>query len=69
MRLISEKTRPNGARRVSVELAEGERLFAVRQDDHYRLAEPMHEDIVKGHVLHPRLVVWCSLSQTWVDAA
>lgn len=35
---------------------------------HYKLGEPMHEDVIAGHILaEARPAHWCSLEQKWVD--
>lgn len=56
------------ARRVTVELAQGETLGVVREGGYYRLGGQV-EDIVQGHVITEMTgVYWCSVSQAWVEA-
>lgn len=54
-----------GAKRVLVELMEGEHLMAVRADAHYRLSHPLG-DIVPGRCLREAAQVsWCPAEQEW----
>lgn len=69
MKIIKEQipTLKRG-RLLTVELAPGENLIAVKDDKFYRLGGQV-EAVVAGHVLtsgYP--VVWCSVSQEWVES-
>lgn len=67
MEIKKEKVLPTGKRLVTVMLHEGEELIAVRDDEHYRLGQPV-EDIVAGHIItEAQRVVWCSASQRWAE--
>ena len=54
-------------RRVTVELAPGEKLVSFHENEHYRTGYPC-EDIVSGRIiLESHHVQWCSFSQEWVS--
>ena len=45
-----------------------ERLVTIDPDAHYKLGEPMREDVIAGHILADATRVhWCSIEQKWVD--
>lgn len=67
MKIVKDFTTAKGVRRVTVELAEGEKLVAVRESSHYRLGYPI-EDVVPSHVLsNAGPVVWDPCSQKWIE--
>ena len=68
MKITKDYTRKDGVRTVTVQLAEGEQLMAVKEDSYYRLGGQL-DDVVGGHCIigSPR-VVWCSIEQKWVEA-
>lgn len=65
MKTISTTQKPNGKRRVTVELDAGETLLAVRDGAHYKLGHPV-EEVMAAHILvDSQKVTWCSASQEW----
>lgn len=47
--------------------AKGEAIIKLDPSGHYKLGEPMHEDVIAGHILaDAKPVHWCSLGQEWV---
>lgn len=47
--------------------SKSETLIAINPDLHYKLGEPLHEDVFAGHIIadaHP--AIWCSLEQKWL---
>jgi len=57
----------NGKEHVLVELDSDEELIVVRKNAHYRLGYPI-EDVVPSHVVSDSTpVVWCPISQGWVN--
>lgn len=64
-------------RRVTVELSDGEDIQAycageslaiINLNAHYKLGEPMQDDVIAGHILADATrVTWCSIQQKWVD--
>lgn len=67
MKTLKDITLKSGVRRVTVELATGEKLLALHDDRHYRLGYPV-EDVVPSHVvLDATEVSWCCLEQKWRD--
>ncbi|CAB4241136.1 hypothetical protein UFOVP228_24 [uncultured Caudovirales phage] len=71
MKVLHTKTLKDGRRHVLMELSPHEKgHFAyIMPDAFYRLNEPMHEDIVIGHIIqNPQRVYWDSLEQKWIDA-
>lgn len=66
MKVVSDKVGANGLRRVTVVLARGESLMAIRDNSHYKLGQPV-DDIVRSHIImNAEEVSWCSASQEWV---
>lgn len=64
---IAERILFNGRRRVTVELAPGERLVAISDDAFYRLGEPMDE-VLQGHIIAgAQRVAWCPVEQKWTE--
>lgn len=52
-------------RRMTIELAPGETILIIRQENFYRLGGEVN-DVVAGHVLaETRSVYWCSITQKW----
>ena len=48
--------------------ARGETIIKLDQGGHYKLGEPMHDDVIAGHILaDAKPVHWCSLGQEWVS--
>lgn len=44
-----------------------EDFINIKPSAHYRLGEPMHDDVIAGHILaDTKRVRWCSLEQKWV---
>lgn len=78
MKIIKSTPRPNGKTRLIVELEPDEDIHAVKEsnefltirpNDHYRLGEPLHDDVMAGHILAgARRVHWCSVEQKWREA-
>lgn len=67
MKTISTTQKPNGKRRVVVELDANENLVAIRDGSHYKLGHPVC-DVMASHVLaEAEQVNWCSVSQEWVS--
>lgn len=67
MKLVQTTERNDGTTRVVAVLNPGEKLIAVRDSEYYQLGQPV-DDVVPAHVIedaHP--VVWCCVSQKWVD--
>lgn len=68
MKILRTRTNKAGNEEVTVELLPGERLVPIQTNYHYRLGHPVC-DVVGSHVLATaRKVVWCSISQQWVDS-
>jgi hypothetical protein len=71
MKIKHVKTLKDGRRHVLVELTKYDLMPVppVDPDAFYRLNEPVHEDIVVGHIIqNPQRVYWDSLEQKWRDA-
>lgn len=67
MKILSDKA-VGGKRRVTIELADGEAMLALRRDAYYELGG-QHEDVMSAHILaESREVYWDSLQQVWVPA-
>jgi hypothetical protein len=76
MKIIKSTPRPNGKTRLIVELddcegiraiKQGQALLTINTDDHYRLGQPMSDDVIGGHILADATRVhWCSIQQKWV---
>jgi len=68
MKITKDFTRKDGVRTVTVQLATGEKLMALKEDSYYRLGGQL-DDVVGGYCIidSPR-VVWCSIRQDWVEA-
>ena len=65
MKTVSTTQKPNGKRRVVVELDAGETLLAIRDCAHYKLGHPV-DDVMAAHILaEAEQVNWCSASQEW----
>ena len=68
MKVISDRPTKEGGRRVTVSLAPGEKLVAVKEESYYRMGGQV-DDIVQGHcITESRGVYWCSVAQEWVPA-
>lgn len=60
---------PDGSTRMTVVLGPDEEFIVVSKDRHYKLGEPMHEDVLAGHIIAGVTPTrWCSLEQKWIDA-
>lgn len=67
MRVTKETVNRTGKRVVTVELAEGETLLSVKQDDFYKLGYPV-EDVMAGYIIKDmERVYWDSLEQKWIS--
>ena len=67
MKIKRTTTNKQGREVVTVELAPGEKLLAVKDDYHYKLGYPV-EDVVGGHIIaDAQHVIWCSAGQEWVS--
>ncbi len=77
MKIIKSTPRPNGVTRLIIELAPGEamrvarpgrQLVEIDPDAHYRLGQPLQDDVMAGHILADATRVhWCSVEQKWRD--
>lgn len=68
MKIISQTDKTGGRIRVVLELAPHEKLVVIDPDAHYKLGEPMHEDVFAGHILADATpTTWCSIEQKWID--
>ena len=68
MIITKDITRKDGIRTVTVQLAEGEKLKAFKEDNFYRLGGQI-ADVVGGYcITRCSHVVWCSIEQKWVEA-
>ena len=77
MKIFNSRPRPDGKVRLFVELdadehlrsyRDGQALVLIDPDAHYKLGEPMHEDVIAGHILADATRVhWCSIEQKWRD--
>lgn len=68
MKVITKRDLKGGGSRVTVFLAEGETLMAFNPDRHYRLGQPMYDDVIAGHILTESVpVVWASDEQKWIE--
>lgn len=67
MKTISEKTLPNGNRRVTVEIAPSETLHTFKEDGHYQLGFPLDDQVINGRILQAATsVCWDSFEQKWM---
>lgn len=68
MKITKDITRKDGVRTVTVQLAEGEKLMAFKEDSYYRLGGQV-EDVMGGYcITWCSHVYWCSIAQKWVEA-
>lgn len=68
MKLISEKPRTAGTRRVIIDLDAAEYLLVIKDGAFYKLGQPV-DDVVGSHIItNCTQVVWCSAAQQWVEA-
>jgi hypothetical protein len=68
MKIIKHAQRPGGVQRFILDLQPDEKIIVVKDDAHYKLGEPLHEDVMAGHILaDAKPVYWCSLEQKWID--
>ena len=68
MKITKDFTRKDGVRTITVQLATGEKLIALKEDSYYRLGGQL-DDVVGGYcITEGRRVAWCSIEQKWVDA-
>lgn len=68
MKLISEKQRTVGTRRIIVDLDNNEDLLVIKDGAFYKLGQPV-DDVVGSHIITEcTQVVWCSAAQQWVEA-
>jgi len=66
MRITKDITRKDGVRTVTVQLAEGEKLMAFKEDNFYRLGGQL-DDVVGGYyITESDYVIWCSIEQRWI---
>ncbi len=66
MRILNTK-QVRGFEVVTVQLHPGEKLVVIDPNLHYKLGEPMHEDVFAGHILADATAThWCSLEQKWI---
>ena len=67
MKILSNTLTKSGRRRLIVEISDASDLMEVKPGEHYRLGEPMGDDVIAGHILAAaRPVSWCSIEQKWV---
>lgn len=68
MKIVRESTNNSGRRVVTVELAQGESLIAIRNNSYYRLAESLQDQVMHSDYLTGiEEVCWCSVEQKWVS--
>jgi hypothetical protein len=77
MKIVKSTERPNGVTRLIIELQpnegircvrDGHELLTIDTDAHYRLGEPMRDDVIGGYILaDAKRVHWCSIEQKWRD--
>ena len=66
MKITKDFTRKDGVRTVTVQLAEGEKLMAFKEDSYYRLGGQL-DDVVGGYyITESDYVIWCSIEQRWI---
>ena len=66
MKITKDITRKDGVRTVTVQLAEGEKLMAFKEDNYYRLDGQL-DDVVGGYyITESDYVIWCSIEQRWI---
>ncbi len=66
MKITNTLQRPDGTKKLTIELGVGETLIAIAPDAHYRMGQPV-DDVVASHILaETARVTWCSASQEWV---
>ena len=66
MIITKDSTRKDGVRTVTVQLAEGEKLMAFKEDNYYRLDGQL-DDVVGGYyITESDYVIWCSIEQRWI---
>lgn len=63
-----ERIQPHKDVHVILAASAGRTMLNIDPDAHYRLGEPMRDDIIAGHILADAVRVhWCSLEQEWKD--
>jgi hypothetical protein len=77
MKIIKSTPRPNGVTRLIIELQpnegvrcvnKGRAILNIDPDAHYRLGEPMRDDVIGGYILADAVRAhWCSIEQKWRD--
>lgn len=68
MKIIKNTATANGGRRITVELAPGELLQSLDPSRHYRLGQPLQDDVLNGcQLAEARPVSWCVVEQCWKD--
>lgn len=69
MRVLHARALKSGKRQVLIELEKDEPTPApsISDDKFYRLAYPMDDQVIAGHILKgPSPVTWCSFEQKWI---
>lgn len=70
MKILSDKTLKNGARRITIELTgdKDTKFMVIKGDAYYRLGGQV-EDVMQGYIIiDSNPVYWCSLTQKWEEA-
>lgn len=67
VKIKSQKELQNGNLQVVVEVKPSEALMAVERNSHYKLGYPTETIQTACELLQASQVVWCSVSQQWID--
>lgn len=67
MKVVSERLLKNGKHRVTVDLAPGEQLMAVKPDELYLIGDQVDMRFYGWHLLGVKLTRFCPVIQEFVE--
>lgn len=70
MKVLHGRVLKSGKRQILIELEKDEQMpvCPICDDKFYRLAYPMNDQVIAGHILKdPSPVTWCSFEQKWIS--
>lgn len=67
MEIKSHKQRPNGSIRMIIDVQPNEAIIAVLKNTFYKLGHPTETVQHADELIDAVPVVWCSVSQQWVE--
>lgn len=68
MKILREGINGKGKRQITLTLDEGEVIRAFKPDEHYKLGEPMQDDVIVGDILiGATRTYWASDCQKWIE--